>query len=239
MKTITKTILVSVMITTFGYGSASASTRESRAKESERAIKTLAVAATVFENVSKKNINGIPQELIDNSEAVVIFPGACKIAAGAYNSQGGKGVAMIRDKNGSWSHPFFVIFREGSMEHNSGNHASDLVLFFSDRNDIMKIDQAEIILGDNIKIEAGPVNRDYPSNENTRSETQIYAYQGSEGHFTGANLKGGVLSHHSKLSGSVYGVENISLEEIINGNQVSLNPDMNNLMVALTCLVSK
>ena len=239
MKTITRLILITVLITTSGNLMAKASTSESRTPESESAVKTLAVAVTVFENVTNNKINGIPQELIDNAEAVVIFPGACKIAAGAYNSRGGKGIAMIRDENGSWSHPFFVLFREGSMKHNSSNKATDLVLFFRDKNDLVSIGQAEITLGNSGEIETGPVNGGYSSNGKPAFEAQIYAYQGIEGKYTGVNLKGGILSHYSRLTSSVYGIENLSLEDILNRNEVSLNPDMNNLMEALTCLVSK
>ena len=239
MKTISKLILTSVLIISIGNLSAKASIRESANMKSEKAIKTLAVAVSVVEKVTKEDNNGIPQALIENSEVMVIFPGECKIAAGAYNARGGKGVALIRDENGSWSHPIFVIIREGSMGHNSVGQASDIVLFFRNRDDIKNIDQVEIILGDDIDIEPGPKNRAYSSNGNSSFNTQIYAYQGSKGKFTGANLKGGILSHYARFSGPVYGLENINPEEILNGKEVLLNPDMTNLMEALTCLVYK
>lgn len=220
MKIIMNLLLVSMLLITLGNLNVTASAGESYATVSERAVKTMAIAVTVFDNVIENAGNGIPQELINSSEGIIILPAACRVAAGAYNERGGRGIAMIRNENGSWSNPFFVTSREGSLGYKTGTHASDIVLLFKDRNDIMDIEKAEITLGDDLEIKAGPGNKGNSSNTGYTFGTEIYSYHRLKGVFAGVNLKGGILSHYTKLSNSFYGVENINMDDLFHGMEI-------------------
>jgi lipid-binding SYLF domain-containing protein len=234
MKTISNLLLVSMLIITIGNLNARASNGESRSTGSDKAVQTLDEAVTVFDNVMDDPVNGIPKDLINASGGIVIFPGACRVAAGAFNGQGGKGIAMIRNENGSWSNPFFVIIREGNLGNKIGAQASDIVLLFKDRNDIKNIEKAEIALGNDIGVAAGPGNNGMASSTNRMFVTEVYSYQWSEGVFAGINLKGGILSYYAKSSDSSYVVENVNTDWISYGIEAPCNEEVNGLMEALT-----
>ena len=155
------------------------------------------------DNATEDSVNGIPQSLINQSEGIVIFPGACRVAAGPFNGPGARGIAMIQIEDGSWSNPFFVILREGNLGFQIGSQTSDIVMLFKDRNDLIDIDKAEITLGDDVGVEAGPVNKGTSSDTDITFETGIYSYHHNEELFAGISLNGGILSYNEKLSESL------------------------------------
>ncbi|MCP4310539.1 MAG: lipid-binding SYLF domain-containing protein [Bacteroidetes bacterium] len=179
------------------------------------AIKTLEMAVTSIDHGVENSGNGIPQNLINKSEGIVIFPKACQVVAGPFNGSGGRGIVMIHNEDGSWSNPFFVTLREGRQGFQIGTQTSDIVLLFKDRNDIIDIDKAEITLGSDIAVAAGPVMNDSYSGTDIAFETEIYSYHLSKGLFTGISLKGGILSYSEKLSDSLYGINEFLQHQLL------------------------
>ena len=234
MKTMLNLMIVSMLIITVGNLNAAASMREGKSAHSDKAVTTLTMAVMALDNVMEDPLNGIPQRLINKSEGIVILPGACKVAVGAFNGQGGRGIAMIHNEDGSWSNPFFVTLREGSLGYKIGPQASDIILLFKDRKDIIGIHKEEIILGSDVGVAAGPDNNSFSSSTDITFETEIYAYHGSKGLFTGVNLKGGILSNYDKLNDSLYGTEDVNRDEIFYGCDAPYNDEVNDLIEALS-----
>jgi lipid-binding SYLF domain-containing protein len=233
MKTLLNLILVSMLIITVGNLNAAGPIGESKSADSEKAEKTLKKAVMALDNVMEDPENSIPQNLINSSEGIVIFPGALKIALGFVGGQGARGIAMIRKEDGSWSNPFFVTLGEGSLGFQIGAQASDIVLLFKDRNDIMEIDGADITLGGDVGVAAGPVNKGSSSSTDITFESEIYSYYRSKGLFAGVSLKGGILSYNEMVSNSLYGMDDLSTDEIFNGIETPYNDKVNNLIEAL------
>jgi lipid-binding SYLF domain-containing protein len=233
MKTMLNLILVSILIITMGNLKAAASSGEGKSEDSEKAAKTLKKAVIALDHVMEDPENSIPQSLINSSEGIVIFPGAFKIALGFLGGQGARGIAMIRKEDGSWSNPFFVNLGEGSLGFQIGAQASDIVLLFKDRNDIIEIDKADITLGGDVGVTAGPVNKGSSSITDITFESEIYSYYRSKGLFAGVSLKGGILSYNEKVSESLYGIEDISTDEIFSGIETPYNDKVNDLIEAL------
>ncbi len=69
---------------------------------------------------------------------------AFKLAFGVAGGQGGRGIAMIHNDDGSWSNPFFVNLGEGSLGLQIGAQASDIVLLFKHKSDILEILQPSL-----------------------------------------------------------------------------------------------
>ena len=206
----------------------------SAAPSNEKATKTFDEFVKTLDNVMENPVNGIPQSLINNSAGMVILPGACQVTAGAFNGPGGRGIAMIHNEDGTWSNPFFVTLREGSMEFfKMGVQHSDIVLFFKDRNDITGIEKADITLGSDVGLAAGPVQNGSSSSSDITFEKEIYSYHWSNGHFAGVSLKGGVLSYSAKPSDSLFCIENIRMEEILYAIETPSNDTVNEQMVAI------
>ncbi|MCK4855260.1 MAG: lipid-binding SYLF domain-containing protein, partial [Bacteroidales bacterium] len=133
----------------------------------------------------------------------------------------------------SWSNPFFVTLGEGSLGFQIGAQASDIILLFKDRNDILEIDEAEIILGADIGVAAGPVNKGSSSDTDIKFKVDIYSYYCSKGLFAGVSLAGGILSYNEKVSDSLYDMEEVNMDEIFNGIETPYNDNVNDLIEAL------
>jgi lipid-binding SYLF domain-containing protein len=233
MKTIANLFLVSMLIISIGNLRAESSNGYNQSVEKEKALKTLNKSVDAFENVMDDPKSSIPQSLIDQSEGIVIFPGAFKIAIGAWGGQGGRGIAMIRKEDGTWSNPFFVTLGEGSLGIQIGAQSSEIVLLFKHRYDILEIDDAEIILGGDIGVAAGPVSNGSSSDTDIKFEREIYSYYRSKGLFAGASLAGGILSFNEMVNESLYGVDDVTAGEIFNEIETPYNDEVNELLEAL------
>lgn len=225
--------LVSILTISVGTLSAAPSNGYSKSVEKEKATKTLEKAVMALDNVMEDPENSIPQSLINKSEGIVIFPGAFKIAIGTIGGQGGRGIAMIRKEDSSWSNPFFVTLGEGSLGFQIGAQTSDIVLLFKDRNDIIGIDKAEITLGSDIGVAAGPVNKGSSASTDIKFDSEIYSYCRSKGLFAGVSLKGGILRFNEKVSDSLYGIDDVNTYEIFNRIETPHNDKVNDLIIAL------
>ena len=198
-----------------------------------KANKTLKKSTMALENVMKDPENSIPPSLISQSEGIVIFPRALKLAFGTVGGQAGRGIAMIRQDDGSWSNPFFVSLGEASVGFQIGAQKSDIVLLFKNRNDIIAIDQADIMLGSGVGVAAGPVSKGYSTATDIKFDAEIYSYQYSKGLFAGISLKGGVLSCNSKFNESLYGYYDVNTDDIFNEIEAPYNDQVNDLIETL------
>ena len=160
--------------------------------------------------------NCIPPSLIDQSEGIVIFPGAFKLAFGVAGGQGARGVALVRLETGLWSNPFFVSMGEGSLGLQLGVQKSDIVLLFKDKNDILGLDKTEVTLGADVGVAAGPVSKGATATTDIKFDSEIYSYSRSKGLFAGVSFKGGVLSYNESVNESLYGMADISTDYIFN-----------------------
>jgi lipid-binding SYLF domain-containing protein len=233
MKAILNLILVSMLIITVGNLNTAASAGEGKSTDSEKAAKILDKAEMALNHVMNDFENGIPQSLIDKSEGIMIFPGEWKVAAGAYNGQGGRGIAMIRGEDGYWSNPFIVSIGTGNLGFQTGMQASDIVLLIQDKNDIMKIEKTFITLGGDVEVAAGPVNKGLSYSNDIKFGSDIYSYYRNNGIFTGVSLNGGILSYHEKISESRYGIDDARTDEIFNGIETPHDYKFNDLIEAL------
>ena len=139
----------------------------------------------------------------------------------------------IRKKYGSWSNPFFVTLGEGSLGIQIGAQSSEIVLLFKHSYDILEIDDAEIILGGDIGVAAGPASNGSSADTDIKFEREIYSYYRSKGLFAGASLAGGVLSYNEVVNESLYGVDGVTAGEIFYEIETPYNNEVNELMEAL------
>lgn len=233
MKTMLNTLLIATLLITSGTLFAESNDTEDTDKITAKANKTLIKSEMALDNIMKDPENSIPPSLISKSEGIVIFPSAFKVAIGIAGGQGGRGIAMIRQDDGAWSNPFFVSLGEGSLGLQIGAQSSDVVLLFKDKNDIIGIDNAEITLGSDVGVAAGPVSKGSSATSDIKFETEIYSYYRSKGLFAGISLKGGVLAYNNRVNEALYGMEDVTIDDIFNEVETPYNDKVNDMIVAL------
>lgn len=97
-----------------------------RAQDKE--LKKIEASTNVLKDFGQMK-ESIPSELLKITEGVIIIPKM--INAGlVVGGKRGKGIAMVKNANGTWSDPVFITLTGGSLGFQAGVQAVDLVLVF-------------------------------------------------------------------------------------------------------------
>jgi len=145
----------------------------------------------------------IPAQLLSLSQGIIIVPKM--INAGLMiGGKHGKGIAMIRTKNGEWSDPIFVTITGGSVGAQIGVQATDLVLVFKSSKTLKEIGKGSFTLGGDLSVAAGPVGRSSSAQTDYKLEAEVYSYSRSKGLFAGITLNGAALSVDAKANNEFY-----------------------------------
>lgn len=176
-------------------GSASAQPRERiRNRLAPPPTETLSSATTILADLSKIPEKSIPPALLADAQGVAIIPRVVK-AGFVVAGQGGHGVVMAREKDGTWGKPVFVNFGGGSVGFQVGVESTDVVLVFRDRKSLDRLleGKGKVTLGADASLAAGPVGRKAGAGTDAKLEAEIVSYSRSRGLFAGVALDGSVI----------------------------------------------
>ena len=165
-------------------------------------------------------MKGIPHELIEQYEGIVIIPKMIN-AGFALGGKRGRGIAMVKLENGKWSDPVFVTLTGGSAGLQLGVQSVDLVLVFKNKGVLTKVENGDFTIGGDISASAGPVGRSATASTDHKFEAAIYSYSKSRGLFGGISINGTNLSINKAEDADFYG-PNITSQKIF---EMAKSPD--------------
>ena len=151
--------------------------------------------------------NGIPTDLPNKSECVIILPSVKKggfIIAGQY----GKGLMTCRSGakfNGPWSAPIMMQSSGGSIGFQAGGEAIDYVILVLNDKGARTVMNGKAKLGANASIAAGPVGRDAEAATSGNMSTEMLSYSRANGVFGGVSLSGTSLGPDTGANENLYG----------------------------------
>ncbi len=143
--------------------------------------------------------------LMQKAQGVVIIPNLVKAGLGI-GGQRGKGVAMVKKADGTWSNPVFVTLTGGSIGFQAGVQAIDLVLVFIKGTALSSLEKGEFTIGGDVSVAAGPVGRSSSANTDIDLDAEVYSYSRSKGLFAGIALDGSRLSADDSANKNFYKV---------------------------------
>jgi SH3 domain-containing YSC84-like protein 1 len=160
-------------------------------------------ATQVLQDFSKMK-ESIPAELLKVTQGIIVVP---KLINAGFVLAGkrGKGIAMVKLEDGTWSNPVFVTITGGSVGFQAGVQSVDLVLIFKSRETLQNIGKGSFTLGGDISVTAGPVGRNSTASTDYKLEAEVYSYSRSKGLFAGISLAGSAISIDAKANESFYG----------------------------------
>jgi lipid-binding SYLF domain-containing protein len=171
----------------------------------------------VFHDIMSTPDKGIPQDLVNRAECIVIVPDLLK-AAFVVGGEYGHGFAMCRNANGSgWSAPAAMKIEGGSVGFQIGGSATDLVLLVMSRSGMDKLLSDKFTLGADASVAAGPVGRTANAATDLKLSAEILAWSRAKGLFAGVALNGATLRPDSKENEKLYG-RALTNREILMGN---------------------
>lgn len=148
--------------------------------------------------------NMIPGQVLTKARAVVIIPSAKRVGL-FIGAEFGEGVASIKRYDGSWSNPFFVILKGGSLGWQFGFESNSILLIFNTPKSVDTLLKGKMTLGVDASASAGPIAKSFEKNSGIDFSSEIFSYRKTEGLFIGVSLKGAVLSQDIDKDIEFYG----------------------------------
>lgn len=155
----------------------------------------------------------IPQELLRISNGIVIVPKMIN-AGFVIGGKRGRGIAMVKNDDGTWSDPLFITITGGSIGFQIGVQAVDLVLIFKHRETLEDMGSGTFTLGGDVSATAGPVGRSGSATTDYKFEAEVYSYSRSKGLFAGISLAGSAINIDVNANESFYGGD-VSTDDIL------------------------
>src|SRR5207248_737687 len=145
-------------------------------------VKRLHDAATILTELRNTPDKGIPEELWNKAQCVIVIPGLKK-AAFVVGGEYGSGVMSCRSKD--WSAPVFMQLAKGSWGFQIGAEEVDLVLLVMNRRGVDKLLDDKVSLGADASVAAGPVGRAANASTDAKLSAEMLSYSRSKGVFAG------------------------------------------------------
>src|SRR5579864_2731800 len=223
------TVLLAGALALIPISSPISSARDKDEKENDR----LQNAGTVLKEILDVPDN-IPQDLIDKSRCVLVFPSVVKAAfvvGGSY----GRGTMVCRtghDLSGPWGAPAMMALEAGSVGFQIGGQATDFVILVMNPRGVDSLLHSKVKLGADASIAAGPKGRDAQASTDVTFRAEMLSYSRARGVFAGVSLEGSTLRPDNDANRRLYG-RDINAEQIIKESKVEAPPEARQLIAIM------
>lgn len=179
-------------------------------------VDRLAAATATFNEVMSVPDKGIPKDLLDRAQCVVVVPGLKK-GAFIVGAQYGKGYFSCRRASGvDWTAPASVRVEGGSFGFQIGGSETDVVMLVMNPNGENHLLSSQFTLGGDASVAAGPVGRTASANTDAYMKAEMLSWSRSRGVFAGIALQGATLREDMDDNQALYG-RRLTNRDIIEG----------------------
>ncbi|HMF63897.1 MAG TPA: lipid-binding SYLF domain-containing protein [Edaphobacter sp.] len=177
-------------------------------------------SAQVLRDIVGMPDKGIPHDLLDKAECIVVYP-SVKKAAFVVGGSYGRGIITCRKganfSGPSWSAPAMFALEGASVGLQIGGEATDFVLLIMNEQGAKSVMSSKVKLGGDASVAAGPVGRTTSAETDIVMKAQILSWSRSRGVFAGIALTGSTMRSDNDGNKILYGKELTATEIVING----------------------
>ena len=166
--------------------------------------RTVDSAGNVLKEFLDLQVKGIPASLLAEAHGVAIVPDVIKVGL-VLGGQRGKGLVIVREKDGSWRAPTFITLTGGSIGWQIGAQSTDFVLVFKTQKSVEGLLKGKFTIGADAAAAAGPVGRRAGASTDGELKAEIYTYSRTRGLFAGVSLDGSVIDIDEETNAAYYG----------------------------------
>jgi len=162
-------------------------------------------AAAVFTEIMAAPDKGIPQEMLEHANCIVIVP---ELKSGAFivGAKYGKGVLSCRNAAGpGWSAPANVRIEGGSVGFQIGGSSTDLIMLVMNARGMDKLLSDKFTVGGEASVAGGPVGRTTTAQTDAQMHADILSWSRTQGLFAGIALTGATLRPDLDDNATIYG----------------------------------
>lgn len=172
--------------------------------------------AEVFSEIMATPDKGIPQDLLEKAQCVVIVPESKRVAF-VVGGEYGKGFVECRKAGGTgWGPPAAISVKGGSLGFQIGASATDVVMLVMNERGMEKLNNSKFTLGADATVAAGPVGRSADAKTDAYMTAEILSWSRSKGLFAGVALNGATLRPDLDANKELYGTR-LNTKEILAG----------------------
>jgi lipid-binding SYLF domain-containing protein len=187
-------------------------------KETDRLKNAVTVMSEIFGMP-----DGLPKELLDKAECVIVFPSVKKFAVGIGGSYG-RGTISCRSGerfDGAWSAPAMFALEGGSIGLQLGGQATDFVFLVMNDRGANSVLGSKVKLGADASAAAGPKGRNAGAATDIVMQAEILTYSRARGLFAGVSLEGSTLRAYGDANKNLYG-RAVDAREIVRSGKVTV-----------------
>jgi SH3 domain-containing YSC84-like protein 1 len=165
--------------------------------------------------------DGIPKDLLNKAECVIVVPSMLKFAIGI-GGDFGRGAITCRTGEhftGRWSAPALFALEGANIGFQLGGQATDFVLLVMNPKGANSILGSRVKLGADASAAAGPKGRDAAADTDVVMRAEVLSYSRSRGLFAGVSLEGSTLRSDGSANRKLYG-RSLSAKEIVREGKV-------------------
>lgn len=183
----------------------------------QKATERLNDAADLFSEIMATPDKGIPQDLLERSQCIVLVPGLKK-AGFILGAKYGKGFVLCRHSGGTgWGAPAAVRIEGGSIGLQIGASSTDVVLLVMNERGMKRLLTSKFTLGGDASVAAGPVGRTASAQTDALLSAEMLSYSRSRGVFAGISLDGATLRQDLDDNEEIYG-KKLENRQILTGD---------------------
>ena len=192
------------------------------AANESREQKRLEACGQVFKEIMDIP-DGIPKDLLNKAECVIVIPSVLKFAFGI-GGDFGRGAIACRTGDqftGRWSAPAMFALEGANIGFQLGGQATDFVLLVMNPKGANSIMSSKVKLGADAAAAAGPKGRTAAADTDIVMRAEVLTYSRSRGLFAGISLEGSTLRSDGSANKKLYGRE-LSAREIVRQGKVGI-----------------
>ena len=177
--------------------------------------------------------DGIPKDLLNKAECVIVIPSVLKFAIGI-GGDFGRGAITCRAGEhftGPWSAPALFALEGGNIGFQLGGQATDFVLLVMNPKGANSILSSKVKLGADASAAAGPKGRAAAADTDIVMKAEVLSYSRSRGLFAGISLEGSTLRSDGRANRKLYG-RALSAKNIVRQGEARV-PASGQVMIAL------
>jgi len=190
--------------------------------EGSREQKRLEACGQVFKEILDIP-DGIPKDLLNKAECVIVIPSVLKFAIGI-GGDFGRGAITCRTGQhftGHWSPPALFALEGANIGFQLGGQATDFVLLVMNPKGANSILGSKVKLGADASAAAGPKGRTAAADTDIVMKAEVLTYSRSRGLFAGISLEGSTLRSDGSANKKLYG-RSLSAKEIVREAKVGV-----------------
>jgi len=185
------------------------------AADESREQKRLEACGQVFKEIMDIP-DGLPKDLLNKAECVIVIPSVLKFAFGV-GGDFGRGAITCRTGQhftGPWSAPALFALEGANIGFQLGGQATDFVLLVMNPRGSNSILSSKVKLGGEASAAAGPKGRSAAADTDIVMRAEILSYSRSRGLFAGVSLEGSTLRSDVSANRKLYG-RSLTAKEIV------------------------